>query len=84
METLPLRKKKRRRDAPHFPNFTRLPYELREAIWKLYWPEHAQTQVLFFEVTHCRAEGHHELLVCAAASMAEITRTPRTLLAVHH
>ncbi|KAJ4319618.1 hypothetical protein N0V84_006254 [Fusarium piperis] len=74
----------------HFPQFCRLPIELRQRIWELFCPElRARHRVLDFSISygtarHPDAASAFVWTVRDGIALDDQTRTLRTVLAVHH
>ncbi|KAM0424404.1 hypothetical protein ACHAPT_010324 [Fusarium lateritium] len=74
----------------HFPQFCRLPIELRQRIWELFCPElRARHRVLDFSISYGTARHPDSAsafvwTVRDGIALDDQTRTLRTVLAVHH
>ena len=75
-------------DGDHFfPQFQRLPYELRHRVWAFFCPElTAKSCVYWFHLQQCRNEndGARGLVALEGPFLEQQTRPARGMLAVHH
>ena len=74
-------------DGDHFPQFRRLPYELRCRVWAFFCPElTAKSCVYWFHLQQCRikSDGARGLVAFEGPFLEQQTRPARAMLAVHH